>query len=336
MPCSCRLAAHCLAFALCLIASATAAGEAWESPDHPISMQPPEAWIAFAPDVLDLANNQVRHVTGHRFIAGYGLRANSGNMLIFPYLLVQYKPYSDLPKPMRPTHKLDDQGKLLLLDRVVNALKFEPPPTASVDLDAYLAEQASDYIRVTRVDGDGRFDLAGTIPSFEGSDPIHYHTHGVMGREGVALVSLFASEQFEELTPLIDGPMRTLAFDQGAAYADLPDEPPTPDPADADVPPANQQVEPDPASSRAEGDANDRTPTQAQPDPQPKEQAEAGQAPTPDTPDSSTLLIVLGVLGLVAIAVFAIVIFISHKQAEARRERARERRERRQRAAGNL
>ena len=320
---------------LLLLVVHTAPAQPWEQADTHLSMQAPESWQPFDTELLTTANQQVRHVTGHQFIAGYALSNNTGTRLVFPYLLIQFKPYTDLPEDQRPDAKLDTAGKLTLISHVVDALRLKQPLPPTIDLQTFASQHNSELIQITGLTDDGRFDLAGSIASSNGQDPIRYHTHGVIGKEGVALVSVFESERFDALGPVIEGPLRTLAFAQGFAYADLPDTPPTdpePDHAAGTANPA-ADVGPDAADTApADPTAKAQTPQQdnissASPaakngDPAPASMLEDSQ------PDGGALVAVLIALGVAMLAAVVVVVIVTHKQAQAKRERARARRER--------
>jgi hypothetical protein len=308
-------------------------------------MQPPAEWDAFEPSLLEAANKQVRHVTGRSFIAGYAHGTSAGTTLIFPYLLIQYEPYADLPEADRPTAKLDLAGKLGLLTRVVDAMRPADDLPESIDIDTFAQQFGSDLLRPLAMTDDGRFDLAGTIPAVDGSDPIRYHTHGVMGKDGVALVTVFAGARFDEMGPVNEGPLRTLQFDAGFAYADLPDAPPPSDATDADAD-ADSDTSGDTPDAEAQGPAAsedaDDSGTQAT-DATPDNEDQAVATTTPQGADdeadaqpgrsSGALVMILVVMGVVLMVVVGIVVLVTHRQTQAKRERARARRERLEQSA---
>jgi len=338
----------CLALALLFVCALPASAEPWQAEDAPLSMQPPAAWGEFEPSLLETANEQVRHVTGRSFIAGYAHSTSAGTTLIFPYLLIQYEPYADLPEADRPAAKLDLPGKLELLTRVVDAMRPAENLPESIDIETFAQQFGSDLLRPLAMTDDGRFDLAGTIPAVDGADPIRYHTHGVFGKEGVAMVTVFAGEQFEELGPVIEGPLRTLQFDEGFAYADLPDAPPasdaTGDDADADgdtsddTPDAETQG---PATTDDTDDVDDSGTQKTDATSESEDQADAKTTPQEagDEADaqagrsSGALVMILVVLGVALMVVVGIAAFVTHRQAQAKRERARARRERLEQSA---
>ncbi|MFN3167941.1 MAG: hypothetical protein ACE37H_12855 [Phycisphaeraceae bacterium] len=334
-----------LAFALLAVCVGPVRAQAWQTEDGRLSMQPPAEWDAFEPSLLEAANKQVRHVTGRSFIAGYARGTSAGTTLIFPYLLVQYEPYADLPEADRPASKPDLPGKLELLTRIVDAMKPADDLPDAIDLETFAQQFGSELVRPLAMTDDGRFDLAGDIPTQDGSEPIRYHTHGVMGKDGVAMVTVFGGERFDQLDPVIQGPLRTLAFAEGHAYADLPDAPPPGDGPDAESSdggtPGTEPAEPDAQAPAGPGDSTDADAQDADGSSQGGDKTGAGAVTTngghgadaPAERSIGALILILAVMGVVMFAVVGIVVFVTHQKAQARRERARARRERLEQSA---
>ena len=327
----CRLALCVLVQALLLSIALPASAERWADADLHLSLEAPQDWQPFDPSLLDTANKQVRHVTGHRFIAGYALNNNTGSTLVFPYLLIQFKPYTELIEADRPTAGLTTRDKLILLSRLIEAFKISEPLPESIDIDAFASKFNSELIKLVSLTDDGRFDLTGTIrPQNNDSDfLIHYHTHGVIGKDGIAIVSLFESERFEALAPLIQGALRTLSFDPGFTIAELPApvlEPADPTSPDTNANPGDEQPKPD--SPDPDVTTPDQLAAPSQADNNDDNAADTSTTPTTPPADSSALIIVLAVLGVTLMGVVTVIVVITHKQAQTKRERARARRER--------
>jgi hypothetical protein len=318
----------------------SASAQTWQDERYHLSMQSPEGWLAMSDELLAQTNAQVSHVTGRGFIAGYMLRDMAA--LVFPYMLVQYKPYTALPEGFRPQAKLDEQGQLNLLVGLVGAFRQNVPLPGDIDTPQFIDRFGNDHARLTRLEDDGRFDFAGKIPHEIGQDPIRYHTHGVIGKDGVGLVTVFTIDDYAVLAPLINNEMRTLAFENGFGMAALPDEPPRPEPVDdaSDrTAPIDTPVEADATSPVAsDGDtvapsvstndttaATDEATSDAESS---QETADLSDAPARDASDAGPLYIILGGLAVVLIVTVAIVWFVTHQKELARRERARARRER--------
>lgn len=329
---------NCLAVQIILLMVAVcAAGEAfaqgWDAPEHHLSMQPPEQWKAFDTPLLDFANQNVRHITGEGFIAGYGLQVG-GETLIFPYLLIQYKPYDKLPEEHRPTARLDLQGRLTLMVRMLERFRLKDELPKTIDFEAFAEKYSKAHIQFIGFTDDGRFDITGELPSETGTDPIRYHTHGVMGKSGVAMVTLFAGSGFDEMGPVISGPLRSLAFEAGHSYTDLPEPAPvdpdaaTPSGEEPDEPTTPDQAEPQTPPTDPPAEANKDGSPAAKPDNTPEQPTEPDAASAER--DSTALTILLSALGVALVVVVGIVALVTHRQAQARRERARARRERRE------
>lgn len=316
-----------LLIVLSLLFSATHAdAQAWENERYHLSMQSPADWVTMNDALLAQTNASVSHVTGRGFIAGYALRDT--NTLVFPYMLVQFKPYAALPERYRPLAKPDEHGQLELLYAMVGAFRQRGELTDDIDTAQFIDRFGNDHARLNRLDEDGRFDFAGKIPHEVGQDPIRYHTHGVFGKDGIAMVSVFAIDDFSSLNEVIQGPMRTLQFANAFALDALPDEPPQPEPAD------------EPTSEPADNQDDQSQPTDAATELQTPEEPQAQPTDTaPDEPivvandsvsqaDSTALIVILSLLGVGLIAAVFITWFVTHKKAQAKRERQRARRER--------
>lgn len=314
-----------------------ASAEDWQSDRYHLSMQGPADWPVMSDTVLAQTNAQVSHVTGRGFIAGYALRET--NTLVFPYLLVQYKPYTALPEQVRPLAKLNEHDQLELLYTMVGAFRQKGPLPDTIDAPQFMDRFGNDHARLNRLEDDGRFDFAGKIPHEEGQDPIRYHTHGIFGKDGIAMVSVFAIDDFNDLAQHIGNEMRTLEFANGFGMAALPDEPPLPEPEPETTEPA--VTEPEVAEPEV-------AETIEQPAPEPEAEvteaplADAADEPTQATQeaehpgDSTALVIILSVLGVALLAVVIIVWYVTHKKAQAQRERRRARRERMLAAQGSV
>lgn len=286
--------------------------EGWADERYHLSMQGPDEWVVMPPALIAQTNAQVNHLTGRGFIAGYALHET--DTLVFPYMLLQFKPYSTLPEEYRPVAKLDERGQLGVIYALVKAFRQRPLPE-TIDTPQFIDQFGNDYARLVRLE-DGRFDFTGKIPHEVGTEPIRYHTHGVIGKDGIALVSVFTVEDFSSLSYIIDNEMRTLTFAEGYSMAALPDEPPVPEPLPEPVQPEPETTEPEPVEPE---------PVQT-PAPAAEEEPAAQAAENPG--DSTALIVILSLLGAGLLAAVFIAWFITHKKAQARRERSRARRER--------
>lgn len=294
----------------CLLTQPAHAQDWRHDPTH-LSMTPPNLWLTMDSAKLALANQKVSHITGTEFIGGFEM-SDAPNVLVFPYMLVQFKPYNLLPEGYLPVLKpATDYQRIMLAIRMTGAFKLKNPLHHGITTQQFIDGQSGVYATLVSLDDNGNFALNGTIPQEDGSGEIQFHTHGVMGKHGVALVTLFGSDHqfFEKLGPLIEGPMKTLAFDPGYAYADMAQ---TKEQADVDAaasPPSN------PSNQKPTyGGAVDK------PDADAGSPDAAGTAPPND---SSTLLIILGVLGGTAIIIGIIVIVVMQSQKSARRSKRR-------------
>jgi hypothetical protein len=322
-------------FTLLMLCAWQSPAQTWEDERYHISMQRPGDWLPMSAELIAQTNAQVSHVTGRGFIAGYALRDTS--TLVFPYMLVQFKPYTSLPEESRPLAKLDERGQLKLLYDLVGAFRQKGSLPVDIDTPQFIDRFGNDHARLTRLEiEEGRFDFAGKIPHEAGEDPIRYHTHGVFGKDGIAITTVFTIDDYAALTPLINSEMRTLAFANDYGLAALPDVAPEPieDPATDPTETPAETVEdkpvpieqPDEDEPVAEADTDvEATPIET----------EAEGAPQPANPstghaDSTALIIILSLLGVGLVAAALISWLVAHKKAQARRERSRARRERMQ------
>ncbi|MEO0476029.1 MAG: hypothetical protein AAF085_08705 [Planctomycetota bacterium] len=319
-----------------LLCATSAAGEGWQDERYQLSMQSPNDWVAMSPELLARTNAQVSHLTGRGFIGGYSLVEST--TLVFPYMLVQFKPYVSLPEQYRPAAKMNERDRLGLIYALVGAFREKGPLTEDIDTPQFIDRFGSSHATLTRHEDDGRFDFTGKIPHEAGTEPIRYHTHGVFGKDGIALVSVFTVEEFGGLGPVIDNEMRSLKFAEGYGADALPDEPPVvtpePEPESTDKPEAvePETAEPEPDQADTQETATDETEALA-------DKAETDEAPTLANPstgeaDATALIVILGLLGVFLVAAAFIAWLVAHKKAKAERERRRARRERMQAAQG--
>lgn len=321
-----------------LLCATSAAAEGWQDERYHLSMQSPNDWVAMSPELLARTNAQVSHLTGRGFIGGYSLVEST--TLVFPYMLVQFKPYASLPEQYRPAAKMSERDRLGLIYALVGAFREKGPLTQDIDTPQFIDRFGSSHATLTRHDDDGRFDFTGKIPHEDGPEPIQYHTHGVFGNDGIALVSVFTVEEFAGLGPVIDNEMRSLKFAEGygadALPDALPDEPPVvePEPESTDEPEADAPEATDPETDQADTQepATNETETLAG-------EAETDETPTPANTstgeaDATALIIILSLLGVILVAAAFIAWLMAHKKAQAERERRRARRERMQAAQG--
>lgn len=309
-----------------LLGENVSAAETWEDERYQLSMQAPTDWTAMSKALLATTNAQVSHLTGRGFIAGYAL--SDTDTLVFPYMLVQFKPYTALPEQYRPKAKLDEHDQLGLLYALVGAFRQKGPLPETIDTPQFIDQFGNEHARLVRLDDDGRFDFTGKIPHEQGQEPIRYHTHGIPGRDGIALVSVFTVEGFSGLTYVIQNEMRTLKFAKGLGMDALPDVAPEPvEPAEeepGEVPVETAQPQPidEPVSEEPATETNIAPPT-----------SEAEQPVEPANPstghaDSGALVLILSLLGAVLFITILIVWFVTHQKAQAQRERRRARKER--------
>lgn len=114
-----------LTFLLMLLCSWGAAAQTWQSDDYHLSMQTPTDWLPMSKALLAQTNAQVSHITGRGFISGCAL--NDADTLVFPYMLVQFKPYTAMPEQYRPKAKLDERAKLELICAVADTFRQHGP-----------------------------------------------------------------------------------------------------------------------------------------------------------------------------------------------------------------
>ncbi|MEM6506514.1 MAG: hypothetical protein AAF711_13815 [Planctomycetota bacterium] len=314
-------------FTTLLLCAQALHAETWQDERYQLSMTSPDSWVAMSPALLAKTNAQVSHLTGRGFIAGFAF--NETDTLTFPYMLVQFKPYASLPDEYRPEAKPDEYGKLKLVYALVKSFQ-QRPLTEAIDTPQFIDQYGSSHARLIRLEDD-RFDFTGKIPHETGAEPIRYHTHGVIGKEGVGLVSVFTVENFSGLTYVIDNEMRTLAFASGVSMSAMPDKPPAPVPTPNETP-AEQ------AEAETAGPAEPLRPTPVQPGPisaQEDAEIEAAlsesentTATTENPGNSAALVIILSLLGVGLLAAVFIAWYATHKKALARKARSRARRER--------
>lgn len=290
----------------------SATAQTWENDRYHLSMQQPTDWLPMSKALLAQTNATISHVTGRGFIAGFAL--NEADTLVFPYMLVQFKPYTALPSHARPTAKLDERGKLELLYTLVGAFGRHGPLPQTIDTPQFIDRFGSDLAQLVRLEDDGRFDFTGKIPHQAGQDPIHYHTHGIIGKDGIALASVFTIEDFTGLTYVIQNDMRTLSFAQGFTADALPDQPPQPDPPSiTNTDPTPPAIQASPAEPSAAPTPGDNEPSVA------VTNTARGQT------DATALIIILSLLGACLVAAALIIWILAHQKAQAQRERRRER-----------
>ncbi len=220
MPCFARW----FWLALLLCAALPGRSQPWTDDAHHLTMTPPAQWMEMPGVVLDEARRSVRHVTGGGYRGGY--QFNDAQVLLFPYVLLQYTPYSTLPDAHRPTHQLDEAGALQLIARLVPALRAPDPLPLGMSAAAFAEQTRSETLSLARFEADGRFELTGRIPFADGDGAIAYHTVGRLGRDGVAFATVFTDADIATLMPVVEQSLRTLAFTDGYGYAGLPEDDP--------------------------------------------------------------------------------------------------------------
>lgn len=277
----------------------------------------PAGWNEFDEELMLYANEKVQHLTGLGYVAGASKKISASTALVFPYMLVQFRPYSNIDhlQNVRPTSSLmTDHQKLMLLLWMTFAFDIEGNLPPNTTIDQFKANYSTDRSRLVAFNGD-RFDITGVIPYQDKSGFIQYHTHGVLGKDGIANVTVFATQDFDRLAPIIDGTMRTLAFDHEASLAALPATPPAqtaPAPANSAQPGTNAAAPGAPATASGTNQPNN-----------------AGVPATQAVQnDSSVLWIIIGALGFVLVVIVAIVAMVTHQNAKAKRQRVAARRAR--------
>ncbi|MEM9415459.1 MAG: hypothetical protein AAGA29_08290 [Planctomycetota bacterium] len=303
----------------------------WEDEMYGLRMDEPGHWFAMSEALLGRTNQEVRHITGGvPFLAGY--QPYEAERLVFPYMLVQFMPYTELPEPYRPQYRLGEYGMLQLISRLVPAIQAPDPLPELTNTHNYARAYGGELVRLDHLDPDGRFVLIGTIPMADGQGRIAYYTVGALGREGVAYMTIFTrdprdhlveSEMFQveffgELLPVIESMGTALAFIGDAGWTGLPERDP-------------EEV----AGSLSPGDPapGDGSPTKipgAAPAPGPAGQIDGSPADlaSVDATGSLAMPIILGSLGLMAVLVVVVVVVLSHQKAARQREKARARRQR--------
>ncbi|MFK7790049.1 MAG: hypothetical protein AB8C95_11240 [Phycisphaeraceae bacterium] len=309
-------------FLLLLLCASSTNAQTWQNDRYHLSMEQPTDWPPMSKALLAQANAQISHITGRGFIAGFAL--NESDTLVFPYMLVQFKPYAAMPKQYRPAAKLDEQGRLQLLYALVGAFREQGRLPETIDTPQFIDRFRNKHAQLTRLEDDGRFDFTGKIPHKAGQVPIQYHTHGMIGKDGIAMVSVFSVEDFSGLTYVIQNGMRTLAFDTGFGGDALPAFAPRPDPVDEATPPATSDGrKPEVPVSEAVIETAENAL-----DAEESETVATVTTAGPGRADSTALIIILCTLGAGLIAVAMIVWLITHQKAKAQRERRRIRMER--------
>jgi hypothetical protein len=220
MPCSARW----FWLALLLLIALPGRSQPWTDDAHHLTMTPPEQWMEMPGVVLDEARRSVRHITGEGYRGGY--QFHDAQVLLFPYVLLQYTPYTTLPDAQRPTHQLDETGALQLIARLVPTFRAPDPLPAGINAAAFTEQTRSEMLSLARFEPDGRFELTGRIPFAEGDGAIAYHTVGRLGRDGVAFATVFTDEDLALLMPVVERSLRTLAFTDGYGYTGLPEDAP--------------------------------------------------------------------------------------------------------------
>lgn len=210
-----------LALLLVSLLPAFAAQAQWRSEDPPLSLTPPNGWSSMGGELLGHTNRTVSHVIDGPFIAGY--QAYENQTLLFPYLLVQYVPYTTLEEAHRPTYRLDEPAQLQLIARLVGGLNAPVPLPEATTVDAFTRTYGTDQVRLVRLAGGGVFELAGALPLRDGSGQTDYVTVGKLGREGVAYVTVFSNEGAGGIDDVARGSLQTLAFGDGMGFDALPE-----------------------------------------------------------------------------------------------------------------
>ena len=219
-----RSLARWLCFVLLLLAALPGRSQPWTDETHHLTMTPPERWNAMPGVVLNEARQSVRHVTGGGYLGGY--QFNDARVLLFPYVLIQYTPYTTLDDNQRPTHQLDEFETLELIARLVPTLRAPDPLPEGMDLAAFTEQTRSATLSLARVDDGGGFELTGQIPFANGEGAITYYTVGRLGRSGVAYATVFTEEDIAALMPVAEHSLRTLAFTDGHGFTELPQDAP--------------------------------------------------------------------------------------------------------------
>lgn len=219
-----RSLARWLCIVLLLLAALPGRSQPWTDETHHLTMTPPQRWNAMPGVVLEEARQSVRHVTGGGYLGGY--QFNDAQVLLFPYVLIQYTPYTTLDDNHRPTHQLDEFETLELIARLVPTLRAPDPLPEGMDLAAFIEQTRSAMLSLARLDDSGGFELTGQIPFANGEGAITYYTVGRLGRSGVAYATVFTDENISALMPAVEQSLRTLAFTEGYGFADLPQDDP--------------------------------------------------------------------------------------------------------------
>jgi len=212
----------CLSLVLfSLLLPGPCAAAEWRDNTHPISITPPSGWSAMGVALLADTNRSVRHITPWPYLAGF--QASDGDTLIFPYVLVQYLPYSELPWHQRPVYQLDEYDTLQFLARLVRFWQADDPLPEGMDELAFSQAYDCETVRLVEINEDGSFLLGGSIPEQQGRARIEYRTLGRIGREGVAFATVFTNEGISAIGRVLPQTLSSLAFPEGMGFLALPE-----------------------------------------------------------------------------------------------------------------
>lgn len=206
-----------------LLLPAPAAQAQWHDDDHPISITPPSGWSLMGEPLRAEVNRTVRLVTPGAYRVGY--QAFENEVLLFPYLLVQVVPYSELPEDHRPTFRLDEHATLQLIARLVKQFGAEDPLPEGMTADDFASAYDRGVVRLVGVEADGTFELAGSFPLHDGGRQ-EYHTLGRVGREGIAFATVSTNEGLDTVEQVVTDTLGSLVFDEGAGFDALPEREP--------------------------------------------------------------------------------------------------------------
>jgi len=318
---------HCVFVFLLLIP--LPAHAQWHDESRHMSMDPPSNWTPMSEGLLARVNSSqgVLHVTGGDFVAGFTRHLE--DELLFPYLLIQRISWDDLPTYVKLSNQPTDHAMLALIGRLVVAFEVRGPLPSSLDAASFSEAYDCDMARLVRVSTDGRFAIAGTIPTKAGGS-INYFTQGLVGVEGIATATLFNSRWTNDLEPLISQNLRSLAFDEGfdlAAIKPIPAAPVpvNPGPAGSPAPqPEAIKVIPPPTGA-AGGPAN----TQHAQTPAATEGTGGVGARVNEDLSKQIMPWILGVAAVLVVGIGTAVVITLYLQAKQREQKARARRERR-------
>lgn len=286
--------------------------EPWQNRQYNLSMEGPSEWAPISDEVLEQANTDLTHYTGQGFIVGYA--PHDADEFAFPYVLVQFKYYDELPEASRIEVQPDEYSQLKLIYHLVSPFQKHGVLPDDIDAAQFIKQFDSDDARLVRLDHEsGRFEVTGTLSHQADDGPVRYHTHGVLGKEGLAIATFFATDDFFALVPIIQNELKTLAFDENFRINNLPPRP-TQFLADAQA-------------------ASTPRPVQAT-QPEVESLEPATQQVVEQPVKSDALVIILSAFGALLFLSIPITWFITHQKAAARRERRIARRERREQMYG--